>query len=191
MEELWMAINGFDGLYEVSSLGRIKSLRRNKITPQQKQNGGYLLVHLHNKGYRKACTVHRLVAMAFIPNPNNKGQVNHIDGNKQNNKVANLQWVTGKENMRHAFNNGMMDKAIALSTERMKEVGVAFKLENSDRLRRLNKLARIPVAQIDKDGNILKIWESKKAAERSGYHNVNKVIQGRLKTCGGFKWSLL
>lgn len=97
---------GYEGVYEVSEFGDIKRIEKNKILKPQIVKGYYRL-ELCKNAQRKQYTIHRLVALAFIPNPLNKEQVNHIDGNKLNNHVSNLEWVTAKENMNHAWNNGL------------------------------------------------------------------------------------
>lgn len=101
-EERWLPVVGFEGLYEVSSLGRVKSLNYNKtgmehILKHRKHRGGYMQVCLFKNGKIYYPLIHRLVAIAFIPNPENKREVHHRDGNKHNNCVSNLQWVTSKE----------------------------------------------------------------------------------------------
>lgn len=114
MEEIWKPIKGYEGLYEVSNLGRVKSLpkragfsvRKEFIKSIFSDKEGYLKVDLCN-GRGKQMYVHRLVADAFIPNCDNKPMVNHIDGNKQNNSVENLEWCTCQENTIHAFNLGL------------------------------------------------------------------------------------
>lgn len=97
--------------YEVSNHGVVRNIDTKKIITQRK--GGtsdYLIVSIKEKGKTKTHLLHRLIAMAFIENPLNKPQVNHIDGNKLNNSVDNLEWVTAKENMLHAFNTGLYKK---------------------------------------------------------------------------------
>lgn len=108
MKEEWKPINGYEGLYEVSNFGRIKSLifhngKNDRILKQRINKYGYAQVGLyHNKEKQpKTFTVHRIVASNFITNPNNYNQVNHIDGNKTNNNVNNLQWCNSKINNRH------------------------------------------------------------------------------------------
>ena len=103
--EQWKDIPGYEGLYQVSTLGRIKGNRGIKSLRIDK--GGYLTVWLCKCSAQKNYKAHRLVAIAFIPNPENKATVNHIDGNKQNNCVENLEWATHSENINHANRTGL------------------------------------------------------------------------------------
>jgi hypothetical protein len=115
----WRPIKEYEGLYEVSDTGLVKALEkrveRGKCNRTWKEHikkygvdsKGYLRVTLSKDGTNKTYKVHRLVATAFTPNPDNLPQVNHIDGNKSNNCVSNLEWCTQSENMRHAFNTGL------------------------------------------------------------------------------------
>ena len=109
MKEEWKDIIGYKGRYQVSNLGRVRSLVSNKILNHnliRKKYGTYSRVALYSygRGSDKRLSVHRLVAAAFIPNPHNKREVNHIDGNPQNNSVENLEWATGSENQQHSIN---------------------------------------------------------------------------------------
>ena len=124
MEEVWKDVKGYEGYYQVSNLGNIKSLERiiensgtrtgyykvkeRILKPRENTNrNGYYELSLRKDGKEKRFKVHRLVACAFIENPYNKPEVNHIDGNKSNNCVSNLEWTTSKENKEHAWNIGL------------------------------------------------------------------------------------
>lgn len=121
MIEEWRPIRGYEGIYDVSNCGRVRSLSRvvnngsphgrklpDKILLPGKLKDGYLGVSLNRDGTCKYFKIHRLVAQAFIPNTDNKPYVNHKDGVKTNNVASNLEWCTQAENMRHAYNNGMI-----------------------------------------------------------------------------------
>lgn len=112
----WRNIKGYEGLYQVSDCGEIKSLDRKskrkdsgfniykgKVLKQDKNNRGYNLITLNKNGVSKKILVHRIVAINFIENNENKKFVNHIDGDKRNNKVENLEWATFEENIKHAW----------------------------------------------------------------------------------------
>lgn len=124
MQEEWKDVAGHKGLYQVSNLGRVKSLSRMIISkrwgtpmyrlfkeiirkPSKTRNGYYMLALCKNNINRNY-SISRLVAIAFIPNPKNKMTVNHIDGNKTNNIAENLEWATHSENMKHAFRTGLL-----------------------------------------------------------------------------------
>lgn len=111
MKEEWRPIKGYEGLYEVSNMGRVKSLHRSKsvIMKQSMNPHGYMFLGLMKDGTRSNKLVHRLVATAFIRNPNNYKAVNHKDGNKKNNTVDNLEWCTSRYNTRHAYHNGLIN----------------------------------------------------------------------------------
>lgn len=118
-KEVWKDIKGYKGLYQISNTGKVKSLPRELwngsgyfIKPEavlkpNPQVSGYLNVHLYKDKVRKPFAIHRLVAKHFIGLPEDKKEVNHIDGDKTNNNVDNLEWLSGKENMRHAIENGL------------------------------------------------------------------------------------
>ena len=107
--EEWRDVVGYEGLYQVSNCGRVKSFKKDKakIIKSNPGIGGYLRVVLCKDFDKKNRFVHVLVAQAFIPNPEGKRQVNHIDGDKNNNRVSNLEWVTPAENIHHAFETGL------------------------------------------------------------------------------------
>lgn len=118
MEEIWKDVIGYDGLYKVSNHGRLLSIKplvsfynkgktSNVMIKGMINHKGYNLKGLSKNGIKKNISIHRIVAIHFIPNPFNHPQVNHIDGDKLNNHVENLEWCTAKENMRHCVDNGM------------------------------------------------------------------------------------
>lgn len=172
-EEIWKPISGYEGLYEVSSCGRVKSVERDfvdsigrKYTVKERilkgaPCGGYFIVTLRdNKGKRKNPRIHRLVAEAFIPNPDNKPQVNHKDEIKTNNHVENLEWVSAKENCNYGTRNERMAKAKGK-----------------------------PVAQYTEDGEFVKVWQSICEAEcQLGLCHISEVVRGYRKISGGFVW---
>lgn len=108
MKELWKDVEGYEGLYMISNLGRVKSLHGSgRIL---KQSGTiYLHVSFNKNGVQKGFLVHRLVGLAFIPNPDGKPEINHKDGDKHNNSVDNLEWVTPQENQLHSIRTGLKE----------------------------------------------------------------------------------
>lgn len=136
MEEIWRDIPKYEGYYQVSNLGRVKSLDRTQITVTGRHrrlkgrilslnySQEYTNVELNKDGTHKQWSVHRLVALAFIPNPEHKQTVNHIDGDKRNNCVENLEWVTWSENNKHAHETGLntTDPNKSGATKRSNEV---------------------------------------------------------------------
>lgn len=120
MKEVWRNIEEFKGLYQISNLGRVKSIdrmityrtgikrfTRGKILTVSKNKLGYPQITLSKNDKEHSRRIHRLVAQAFLPNPNNYKEVNHIDGNKSNNVVTNLEWCDRSHNMRHAIKMGL------------------------------------------------------------------------------------
>lgn len=105
--EIWKDVKGFEDYYEVSNLGNVRRKDSLYVLKQLNHKKGYLRVYLSVNSKKKGRAVHRIVAEAFIENPENKETVNHIDLNKKNNKVDNLEWMTNKENIQHAFKNGV------------------------------------------------------------------------------------
>ena len=102
--EIWKDISGFNGKYQVSSWGKIRNAETGKVLKPYENSKGYLKVGLSKGKKSEKKRVNRLVAMAFIENPNDLPQVNHKDGNKKNNSVSNLEWVTDSRNKEHAKN---------------------------------------------------------------------------------------
>lgn len=147
MKEIWKNINGYEGFYCVSNMGRVKSvkrlIRRNDGTIQKTRShilrlhqtgNGYYQVQLSKNNKSKYLLVHRLVAEAFLSNPENKKQVNHKDGNKKNNNVDNLEWMTCSENALHAFSNNLrkVNKTYKLTPEEMDYVKTHYMFRHSE-----------------------------------------------------------
>lgn len=119
--EIFKDVKGYEGLYKVSNLGKVISLKRKinngssyrlskDYVMKSYDNGwGYLRVCLRNNNKQKFYLIHRLIAEHFIPNPNNFNVVNHIDGNKKNNKISNLEWCDHSHNNKHAFRTGLIN----------------------------------------------------------------------------------
>ena len=117
MNEIWKQIEGYEGLYEVSNLGKVKRLpitlhsrfyKEKLLTISYNPGTGYYFVSLRKNEHNKNYSLHRLVAMTFIANPDNLPEVNHKDGKKSNNCVDNLEWCTSKENIEHAIRSGLV-----------------------------------------------------------------------------------
>jgi hypothetical protein len=121
MKEVWKDIKDYEGIYQVSNQGRVRSLdrivvnknginikRKGRVYKLSPEGSGYYQVQFYNKGKRVHKSVHRLVAFCFLINNNNLSDINHKDGNKTNNNVNNLEWMTHSDNMIHAHNNGLL-----------------------------------------------------------------------------------
>lgn len=168
MEEIWRTAiydgEVFEG-YEVSNLGKIRSLNYNhtgkvQVLKPSVSTDGYLQVGLCKDGKKKTCLVHRLIAFAFIPNddPKNKTQINHLDENPRNNHVSNLEWVTTKQNINHGTRNERAAKAQSKKI-RCVETGEVFES--------------------------IKEVERKTGLANSG---ICRCCNGKQKTCGKFHW---
>lgn len=169
--EDWKDIPGYKGLYRVSSFGRIKSLKKNIIMKPILQSNGYCHIGLNN-GVQKQFRLHRIIANTFIPNPENKPQVNHKDGNKQNNRIENLEWNTPKENMNHAMRTGL---------NRPSMIGRFGADHNTSK----------PCLQISSDGFLLAVYGSQYEAMRQTgicQTTINKCSKGKIKMAGGYIW---
>lgn len=118
MKEIWKDIKGFEGYYKISNIGRVKKLKRaserGRLTETIKKltidANGYYMVGLHKEPIHKTFRVHRLIAIAFISNPENKREINHINGIKLDNSIKNLEWVTCMENITHAIKIGLISQ---------------------------------------------------------------------------------
>ncbi|HHX60343.1 MAG TPA: hypothetical protein GX707_06350 [Epulopiscium sp.] len=168
-KEMWKDIKGYEGLYRISNHGNILSCRQN-IIMKQKITKGYRMVGFTKNKKHKSYSVHRLVAEAFIQNPKDKREVNHLDENKLNNHVSNLKWATSKENSNWGTRN-----------ERIAE----FVKTNPPKISK-------KIKQIDKDtGEIIKIYNSvSEASGQNKFHqgNISSCLTGKRKYASGYKW---
>ena len=187
MEEIWKDVSGYEGYYQVSNLGRVKSLDRwityrdgrkyfyrSKIKSQAKYRGGYLFVSLKVNRHQFSAKVHRLVAQAFIPNPENKPQVNHKNGIRTDNRVENLEWVTCSENHLHAF------RVLGRNPTCL---GVTGKNHPSSR----------PILQYSLNGKFIKEHESATYASKElgiSLSSLCRAVKMKYKTSGGYVWKL-
>lgn len=180
MEEIWKDIKDFEGLYQVSNMGRVKSLERvilrNNGKPQTikerfvklcKNKQGYYQVSLWKNGVEKRYLLHRLIAEHFIPNPENKPCIDHINTDHTDNRIENLRWCTYKENN----NNPLTIK------HRSKP--------RNWNIKGFNHWQSKPVAQLTKKGELLNIYPN---AYSVGIFQINACCNGKRKTAGGYKW---
>ncbi len=182
-EEIWMPVEGYSDTYQVSNLGRVKTMdkvvnhnyggKALKLSKVLKLNlyGRYPLILLTKEGKAKGFSVHSLIATAFVAKPisDKKLEVNHKDGNKLNNRADNLEWVTRSENNKHAFRTG---------------------LNKAQRKGVFNTYCVKPVLQIDLNGQVVKEWRSMIEAERNGFHagHISGCCNGKRKTHGKHTW---
>ena len=170
MEEIWKEVENYQN-YEVSNLGNVRNKKTGRYLKPNITTCGYARARLYNKDGVKPIMIHRLVASAFLSNPDNKPEVNHMDGNKVNNSVTNLEWCTKSENMRHAVDTGLKK---------------GFALKGAD-----NPMSK-KVVMMDKSGEIIRMFPCAKSVERElGYFvsNIVNACNGKLKTSHGYRWA--
>lgn len=162
--EIWEKVKGYEGVYVVSNLGNVKRLitnKKRKELPLIKSINatGYLNVNLFKYGIQKTYRVNRLVALAFIPNLENKPQINHINGIKTDNRVENLEWVTNKENIIHAIEIGLFD-SVGIKNGRSKLTNIdIIEIRNSVlSVRRLGEIYNVSFTTINKI-KLRKVWK--------------------------------
>lgn len=178
--EKWKNINEYEGIYEISNLGRVKS-HYNKIhfLNLKPDKYGYISVSLTKNKKIKRMRVHRLVAQAFIPNINNYEIINHIDGNKMNNNVNNLEWSTQKYNVNQSWKLGL-----SKVSEKQRRIARDY----------CKKTKCKKVAQYDKKMELIKIWKSQaEASKKTGVSktSINNNVCGLSKSSGGYIWEMI
>ena len=152
-------IKGYEGLYGITSCGKVWSYRRKKFLKPVADGKGYLCVNLCKDGKVKSYRTHRLVAEAYLPNPENLPQINHKDENKTNNCLQNLEWCDASYNTNYGTRNE--------------------KLSNSK---------KIPILQYDLDGNFIREWVSATDVGREVKGNIVNCLKGRYKSAYGYIW---
>ncbi len=185
--EIWKPIKGYEDAYLVSNRGRIWSVRRRKPLTLSITRAGYCRAHLSVDGIEKSCTVHRLVAMAFIPNLENKPTVNHINENKQDNRIENLEWATHHEQNIHGTRIARVRKNTDYKARKIDYTIVAAKHDYY----KINKSQMKPVLQFDKCGNFIARHEGVASAARNVGISASHLcccLKGRRKTSGGYQW---
>lgn len=183
LNEEWRDVQDYEGVYQVSNYGRIKRVEHTKVYKSANQSGkfmahyrydamilkpcfdsgGYIQIHLCRHQKKRWTKIHRLVAEAFLPNPDNLPQVNHKDGNKENSRLDNLEWVSMSDNMQHAYKTGL----------------------NFGRVK--------AILQFDLNGNFVQefksITEAAKAVDRNP-SSIQSHLKGKTTQCGGYMWKL-
>jgi hypothetical protein len=183
-EEVWKDIDGYEGLYQVSNLGRVKSLPRfvrNKSSHfftkekilKPSNTKGYSYVSIRKDNIANQCKIHRLVCLAFLPNPENKRTVNHINGIRSDNRLCNLEWATDSENLKHSYDYlGRISPSVG-------KYGINNKTSKK-------------IVQLNMDGSFIKCWDSRADALRSGFsRSITACCKGKELSSKGFRWMYL
>ena len=178
MEEIWKDIDGYEGLYQISNLGNVKSLNycgrgyAKNLTPKC-NNSGRLWVELRGRGNPKQMLIHRLVGMAFIPNPNNYPQINHIDENPKNNRVENLEWCTGSYNIQYFLERHPRQWHPNLTSRGRKVIRTK------------------QIVQLDLSGNVVRVWDNLVSIRHeTGWNDwhIEECCKGNRHKAKGYIW---
>ena len=186
MKETWRDVPGLEGFYSVSSFGSVYSIRSGK-TLKQKNSSGYKRVCLSVCGKRKDVLVHRLVALAFIDNPEKKPTVNHINENKCDNRVENLEWATHREQNVHGTR---LERARANTDYKARNIDYSVVAAKHNYKSMGEKFSR-PVAKFSQDGNFIESYKSLREASKRTEVNMghlSECLSGKRKSAGGYLW---
>lgn len=161
-------------LYEIDSTGELRNVKSKKVVKGYVEKNGYVRVRIENKclGGVVRTTIHRLVAEAFIPNPENKPEVNHIDSNRSNNDVSNLEWVTRSENMRHSYNKG-------INTKPLKDYRESEKVAVTNGREVFDSISAAAQWLVD---------NAKTKSKRSAISAISVILKGKRHTYCGYSW---
>lgn len=180
----WVDIAGYENLYQINQFGEIRTLKNSPklkkydlLKPQISKTNGYVYQMLNKNGTKKLFRVHRLVASAFLPNPNNLPQVNHKDGNKQNNRADNLEWCEQSYNMKHAYKTKLQ-----IPSDKQRKAVI-----------NTNKLKQKGVCQI-KDGEIINTFSGISEASRQTnvpISCISRCCNGKREFANGFQWRFI
>lgn len=199
MEE-WKDIVGYEGLYQISSEGRVKSLKRiarnnhtvdSKIRKPKIDKDGYCCVSLWIDGVSKEHFIHRLVAQAFVPNPENKPCIDHINTDRTDNRAENLRWCTHKENTNNPISR---EKFLHNRYKVEGERRISIYKPTKEAVAKMAEKHKKPVGMY-KDGNLIKRFDSAADAEREDnnlkFMSISAACNGRLKTYRGYEWKFI
>lgn len=178
MQEIWKDIKGYEGLYQVSNLGNVMSLNYKnhgyaKLLTPKCNNAGRLWVELFNNNKKRAFLIHRLVAFAFIENPNNYSQINHIDENPKNNNVENLEWCTQEYNIKYYLERHRGERKIKKYSQKYQ------------------KRTDFKILQCSLNGEPIRSWKnSREVCKECGWSDwsISECCRGNRKTAYGFIW---
>lgn len=186
-EERWTDVVGYEGLYSVSTRGKVYSHYSNRCLKPCMTKTGYCRVHLVKDKKTSCLAIHRLVAIAFVPNPQNKPTVNHINEIKTDNRAENLEWATNYEQNVHGTRIQRAVKHTDYKSRRIDYAVVAAKHNYKE----MNRSQMKPILQLSKDGVIIARYDGLSEAARINFLNPGGICEcakGRRKTCGGYRW---
>ena len=182
--EIWKDIEGYEGLYQVSNMGRVKSLNYRRTGKEEILKGvdygeGYLYVSLWKNGKVKQCRINRLVAQAFLENPQNLPEVNHKNEDKNDNSIENLEWCSKSYNINYGTRNKKAGKKLT------------GKKHSEEHNKKIGKKLSKPVFSVDKESGLIMWWESAMEASRQtgiSQGNISNCCQGKANSAGNHYW---